>query len=511
MSVEEFKRKPFENHPQYDGSCFSLGVQPEYATGDVLLGSCYRALGLAKASEAEVNLEDIRHLPEWLHSDSAPNTLWEFIFSHALQSPTRLGERSARPLPQVVPLVPTLGHFAGVLGRPRSRWNPGMLALYTLASGVGLEAYPSAAKDLAIALSTTEGEDDEFAVFLERKLSDLPRAQRAEIDDAWLAPKLEWCRVPFRSEPAEPWSPAEALARDLSELLGLKRELTRRQWCALVESVLRIGLATHVLWVCRLTVVAWEHCLNILGGSPAPVPRGLERQLWNGHIGQGAFLDSGQNADPYLRRQVESYTVARLGINLLLNALDDRGAGWGWPASVSEPPGLPAAEQLALFLEHLSAARHRFPKDPKGWIVSQLGGVLDEEASRVSGNAGTPKNLYEFLAYTLQRRRAREPSFKEHDQGYLLAKMSGASTAPWVVRPGPVLLLIMCYATCRSMPGVPATLQHLASHFSFYGVRLSTGDLQEGIVARDLEALGILVDSPDAGGGRLVLSPFAEG
>ena len=58
------------------------------------------------------------------------------------------------------------------------------------------------------------------------------------------------------------------------------------------------------------------------------------------------------------------------------------------------------------------------------------------------------------------------------------------------------------------MQGAPVTLQDLATRFSFYGIRLSTGDLQEGVIANDLEALGILVDSPDAGGGRLVLNPF---
>ena len=61
------------------------------------------------------------------------------------------------------------------------------------------------------------------------------------------------------------------------------------------------------------------------------------------------------------------------------------------------------------------------------------------------------------------------------------------------------------------MYGAPVTLQQLANRFSFYGVRLSTGDLHEGVVANDLAALGVLVDSPDAGGGRLVLNPFEIG
>ena len=135
MGIEDFKRRPFNNHSACENSCFSMGQQPEYATGDVLLASCYRVLGLAAASESNVDLEEIHRLPSLLESETTPASVWEFIFKGALRSPRRKGERTTRPLPQVVPLVPALGNFSGVLGRPRSRWNPGMLALYTLAAG----------------------------------------------------------------------------------------------------------------------------------------------------------------------------------------------------------------------------------------------------------------------------------------------------------------------------------------------------------------------------------------
>ena len=61
MTLEQFLVQPFAgNHPQYDRSCLSLGVQPEYATGDVLLGSCYRAFKLAMRQESEVDLEQVQ-------------------------------------------------------------------------------------------------------------------------------------------------------------------------------------------------------------------------------------------------------------------------------------------------------------------------------------------------------------------------------------------------------------------------------------------------------------------
>lgn len=509
MKLAQFHIDPFgQNHSQYVSSCLSIGVQPEYATGDVLLGSCYRELKLVKIQESKVNLEDVYQLPERLGSDSAPIELWDFVFDKALRSPVRPKERSFRPLPQLVPLVPSLGEFSGVLGSPRSRWNPGRLATYVLACGAGPRDFYEVARSLANAIDVAEEEDDQFAVFLEQRISPLLQDPKGTFDKDWQESGLKWSQVPYRDYAKDPLSPAEAFAQDLEELIGLKRLLTRRQWCALVESLLRLGLSAHVLWVCRLNWVVWRWALDVLGGIDPPSEDEVEHKVWSGHLGYGAFLESGQSSDSYFKRQVESYVTGRLGINLLLHALEDANAGW--TLSVQGGRGLPAAKQISQLLDHIFSFRTCLHSEPKNWAMSKLGGILDDQSSKVSGRSGAPKNLYEFLAHTLRRRPSKDPLLNEHDQGYLLAKLSGAQNAPWLVRPGPVLLLAMCYATEKSMHGAPITLQHLARRFSYYGVRLSTGDLQDGPIANDLGALGVLVDSPDAGGGRLVLNPFEK-
>ena len=490
MGIEEFKQRPFFNHPQYDSSCFSMGQQPEYSTGDVLLASCYRVLRLAPTAESSVDLENIGTLPSRLQTDAVPSGVWEFIIQKALCSPPKPGERTTRPLPQLVPLVPSLGNFSGVLGRPRSRWNPGMLTLYTLASGVGPTSLQEAVSAFVQALDAVQSEDDVFAWFLEDRLRDLPETARSGDTPKWLE-ELDPPKVAFRDQRRVPWSPAEVFAKDLDRILWLKQYLTRRQWCALVESLLRIGLVTHVLWVCSLNALVWENTLAVLDGEPPPSKEAIESKLWYKHTVGEPFLDGGQSADPYLRRHIESYATARLGLNLLFHALEERNVPLIWPSEASRQ-GLAADVQIAHFLEHLAQEKSVFGSDPRGLITRHLGSTIDDLAANrgitMSGQTrGVPKNLYEFLAYTLQRRRARDDVLKEHDQGYLLAKASNARSAPWVVRPGPVLLLTMCHVTCASMAGVPVTLSHLANHFGYYGVRLATGDLQEGVIANDLE------------------------
>ena len=507
MTLLKFCEAPFqENHPLYDSSCLSIGVQPEYATGDVLIGSCYRALRLVRAQESEVDLEQINELPDRLGSDEDQIGMWQFVFEKALRSPVRPQESSTRPLPQLVPLVPSLAEFSGVLGRRRSRWNPGRLALYTLASGVGPLEFPSIAEHFAQAINVTERADDQFAIFLERHVSSLLGNRRAPVDETWQVPELKWAQVPHRQMQDARLCPAEALAEDLRELITLKPYLTRRQWCALLESLLRLGLSAHVLWVCRLNCEVWRSILEVLDGNAPPSQDELARKFWSTHLGQGPFLDGGQSSDSYLKRQIESYAIARLGINLVLHQLDDASAGW--TSVIQDNATIPSAIQINDMLTHIYGVRSSISADPRRSTMSLLGPILDEKSSSISSRSGPPKNLHEFLVHTLRRRPSKDPSLNEHDQGYLLAKLSASRNAPWIVRPGPVLLMAMCYATCKSMRGAPVNLQHLARRFSFYGVRLSTGDLQDGMIASDLASLGVLVDSPDASGGRLVLNPF---
>ena len=282
-----------------------------------------------------------------------------------------------------------------MLGRPRSRWNPGRLAIYALACGVGPDDFPTIAKELASALDVVEGDDDEFAIFLERSISPLLGEQKRPVDDDWPVPKINWPQVTYRIEQRAPFSPAEAFAQDLRGLLRLKPSLTRRQWCALLESLLRIGLSTHVLWVCRLNSEVWRYARKVLGGCDSPSEVEVERKLWSGHLSHGAFLDGGQSSDSYFKRQVESYATARLGLNLLLHSLEDASAGW--IPDVQDNQGLPAAKQLTLFLDHLSDVSSRLPSDFKSRVMSQLGKILDDQSrQRYQATLDHPKTSTSF-------------------------------------------------------------------------------------------------------------------
>ena len=70
------------------------------------------------------------------------------------------------------------------------------------------------------------------------------------------------------------------------------------------------------------------------------------------------------------------------------------------------------------------------------------------------------------------------------------------------------MLIAIVHACCVSKGRLPASLEDLRTHFSQYGLHAPAGELVNGAVGTALERLGLVVDSPDAAGGRLLVRPF---
>jgi hypothetical protein len=56
---------------------------------------------------------------------------------------------------------------------------------------------------------------------------------------------------------------------------------------------------------------------------------------------------------------------------------------------------------------------------------------------------------------------------------------------------------------------MPVSLADFRSHLAEYGLHVPAGELIGGKTGHDLAMLGLVVDSPDAAGGRLLVPPFS--
>jgi hypothetical protein len=511
LTLEDFKNDPTKHrHPAYANSLFSA-VAPEYSTGEVLLGSAYRKL-LLEMRDSEVDLELVASLPARVPSVFGGQELWrDLIFARGgIESPLRGGQYGSALSRQLMPIVPPVARVACVLGKkPRSRWYPANLLLEVIGAGKGEADGATLVVSLGKALQIDDT-DDLFARFVDRALGSISSPPMvAPYNGISLSDEeLHAYRghVPTESK----FSPAERFCMDMPTILGLKPQLTRRQWTVLVEALLRLGLGMHALWVCQLNVLTWALAIDAAAGKPVASESAIEAVLWESHCDSHPLLEIGQNSEPLLKQLIERYAYARLGLNLLLCQLEDVGVGWDSKVAIgfSMQSGNAAAGSVRTFLEHVAANRSKINIDPPEWLRRQCAELVDATPALrelTKCEAGFTKNLFEFARHSLGQIKAKDVEQKSYDQSYLIAYPGGKSLP---VQPGPAMLILLVHACCNVQGGIPASLDDLRRHLSHYGLRAPAGELAQGRVGADLEKLGLVVDSPDAAGGRMLVAPF---
>jgi len=525
MQVKDFLDDPTgrgrggRNHPSYDNSILAT-VAPEYSIGEVLLGSAYRGLLFMRA-EGDVDLEKIDELPDIFPNDLGGPDLWRTLLKQeqgGLASPVRGGQKTIR-LPQLMPLVPQIAYHACVLGRVRSRWNPWNLLLHVIGGGLGETKGKELVKRMGESLRVDE-DDDTFARFVALAFNPSTKQLLAY---PYLSIGLtgEQLRA-FRGTAniASARSPAERFCMDLEAILLLKNRLTRRQWTVLLEAILRVGLGAHVLWVCYVNTVCWRFVLSVTSGNALPSEIEIEASLWQSHRDTNSFLEFGHNADLLIRRLLEKYVLARFGLNLLFCLLEDAGHPWplGQAVGYSRTGGKSAPSAIKLFLEHVSnnraildaASMSKGGTGVSQWLCATCAMLLEEHSLLAKCQSGFTSNILEFTRYSLGQVETEDPEKKSYDQAYLLANLAGGRRRKslWVTQPGPAMLISLVHACCYAQGDIPATTEDFRSHLADYGLRVPTGELAKGQVGTDLENLGLVIDSPDAAGGRLLVDPF---
>jgi hypothetical protein len=493
------------------------GTAAEWSTGEVLLASVYRRF-LLKVSEADVDLENIKHAPESMPAAVGGPEVWSRLLMErgGIASPFRHGQYGPLASRQLMPLVPSLARIAGVLGRPRSRWNPSNLLLEMIGTGADTQDGDALIRQLGDGLAVSD-RDDVFARFAEDSLRQglqnvLPTpAAQAPFHSMHLADEE---RRAFRSNTtAVRLCPAERFCRDLRALLEIKSTLTRRQWTVLLEALLRLGLGMHVLWMCKVNGLVWNLTLAVASGDPVPTANEVEATIWEQQHDSYMLLELGTDAQSLIERHIEQYAYARTGLNLLFYRLEEIGAAWpeGTPIGFASQSAMTAPTALTQFLTHISTHRQAIDAADAGlWIRTEVGKLFDgseELRALAKCKGGYTKNQFEFTRHSLGQIRAKEPAERCYDQAYLLAYSGDRKPLP--VQPGPDMLVMLVHVCCAANPFIPVSLDDFRRHLGEYGLHVPAGELIGGKTGRDLAMLGLVVDSPDAAGGRLFVPPFS--
>ena len=492
-------------HAAYQRSALAPAA-PEYAVGDVLLASAYRTLVLGiRDSFVDAKFRD-GMLDRIVAAAGARPHLAERAgeaWSQLLAGPGGLASprlKQGKGNPRLIPLVPELARYTGVMGSAAERrWQPGNLLVSALWSGEGPDRSPDLLEAFRDALAIGD-EDDYFARYAEATLKGARHPDEARLTPASpeTAPDAPLWRMPRE----RPLGPAERFTTDLRMVIGLKPFTTRRQWTLLLDAHLRLGLSMYVLWLCHVNAAVWALFRQALSGTNVGESE-IVHALWTAQRAR-TLLQVGADPDPAIESLLYDYAEARLGINLILHALGAPDA----PKVGSDPSGAHSPTAIATLLAHVTAQRGSVEENirracgGKG-LEAAISGLVDAQRELVlAGRGTTTNNMGEFLLYVMTQLSTYDPDERAFDQGYLAAFVSPRKRR---VRLSPVSLVLLVHLTQASVGDVPATFADLQQHAGEYGLEITGLELRSGATAAAMDQQGLAVDSPDAGGGRLLV------
>lgn len=173
-------------------------------------------------------------------------------------------------------------------------------------------------------------------------------------------------------------------------------------------------------------------------------------------------------------------------------------------AQVRVPP-IASCDNIAALLKTVETRRAALGAEQ---LIEDFHVIRDAESRTVACKKGIGSNMVEFGRYVLGQRQTAEESLRGYDQGYFLRKKSDYASAPWIVSLGPVAVLALVHCCLKDVAG-PRSVQRLCQHLAWYGLEVDRDDIATSDLGMKLRMLGLVLDSPDAESGMLLVPPFA--
>jgi hypothetical protein len=502
MTLAVFKDTPWQtSHRSYEKSALAISPAPEYASSEVLVSSLYRTIGFAALKESGVPQAGKDHdklLKRLRDKQRAPTDAlvsadtWNTVIHGVLESPKRPNESTKRFI-QVSPVVPGMAVLSGSARSSSTKsWPAGSLVRRMVRLGSNSNA---SANDLWTALfeAMSVGDDDDvFARWLQQEAG------------TWTQEVPTWGLVPPPEEETEILAradfrdlqfPARQFTKDLRAVIAAKDSMTRRQWTTLLEAIIRLGAVAHVAWLCDVQARIWRNVREAIREQSS----GDEDEARSIFPESPQYMSYGGKALMVFKDLASGYLQARLGINAVLWTLNEIGQPFSTPLSTSED-----IQDLCSHLRKNRAALAR------AGVARSISDVLENEARALLCKKGIGSNLMEFARHCLGQRQTSNPLLRGYDQGYVLRKKGSSPSSPWVVSLGPAAVLALTHCALAGMGG-PRSIQRLVQHLAAYGVAVDRNDIAGSDLGHQLRMLGLVLDSPDAESGMLLLPPFPAG
>lgn len=488
----------------YTSSIFDLGISPEYCNGEVSLASLYRNIGWQIKLEGSTKRFSEQSVNQYSHDFFSKFKLtnkkiddenwkikfneWSVLLNKSLASPYSSNQVNSK-YPVLYPFVPDCTLYSGAARLKGNPWNPGKLI------------------ERIICLGAIRKEEVNFVwEQLFEKLSCNPEDINEDILARIITSQFEllrgkeiiWKLNPISIESAQideefiESSPVKQFVIDLKKVLELKQKLTRRQWLSSLESLIRIGTGSYILWLCNINYQLSLYFKDCLNGQRALNGQELRQFLFSDNSSLLELEEKASSINQIIQNYIKGYT----SINYILKKLELEASD----GSINSIDGI---------LKIGSSIQKKVKnKDWQGAnILSEIQDLNEKDPGLFACKSGRTKNIFEFLRHSMGQKQTADPYKKAYDQSFWLRKKGQYQSAPWIVDMGPASILTLVYCCCYGFDQ-NRTINDLLEHLKRYGIEISPNKLLVSNFLATLTTLQVVSDSPDAEGGMVIINPF---
>lgn len=308
---------------------------------------------------------------------------------------------------------------------------------------------------------------------------------------------------------------ATRIVTDLRSVCELDARLPRMQWLRVLMTFLRFSLSLWVLAQMRITTLVHGWMLDALDGGNLPTDASILMAIG---MRNRDLLHPTLTPTREIHEHIEKYIRHRVELNVLLHALERAEPGLFGDRLLStttrEAKSMTVSDLLGIARRTASKFRKspRFLEVADGLDARRFAAREGEHygAWRTPRQKGQGKNIDEFLRVLYRA------EIGDETGGFLLVPEGRGVGRGFRVFPGQELLKTVTFLaahdkrTCaaREGRGAALVLADLETHFREYGIDFSmAADARPRVVAQ-LQSLGLLAGSPDAGSSVALECPY---
>lgn len=305
---------------------------------------------------------------------------------------------------------------------------------------------------------------------------------------------------------------ADRVVEDFLAICRLEQKVPRLLWIRILMTYLRFSLPIWLLAQMRITCLVHQWLVDAVDGKDFPDENGILHALASRNHN---LISPTLTPTREVFSRIKEYIRCRVELNVLLACLEQlQPHKFNGKTITTQKIGA----KFIILSDVLTLARSSAPTlkaDPAYGISPSARVFLSRTAERYRAwndplNKGQGKNIDEFLRVLYRSERGDEAG------GYLLVREGRGESTGFRVFPGQFLLQTIAFLAGKAKQadhrkaagGGKLVLQDIEEQFTQYGIDFSIAADARPFLINELQQLGLLAGSPDAGSSVAVSCPF---